>query len=339
MVPAATGLDAVLSQVVSPLAHHYVDSLTDLAEPREDLLDQLTEELLELMHAKEAVGVSELALGGLEVTQILGPKRGISLRPLSEAEQGAMYAASNANSLGFPRPDPNFFVPARHSFFRPTSLLTAESRRPASDPNDNSDLLRRFVIALILCGFDIETSGVCVRYDLPRWFSRGYQSQPFPLDSGFPLTPRGVSEGQFSEAVDIAYRLPHRSSGQQTRQSVVLERVLRGASRQDGSFLDNAIALEAALLGGANSELRYRFSLYGALYLREERDPETTFKKLKAIYDVRSTIAHGGKAPLDKETQAASDAADLVRAVVRKAVTVGWPKPANLDSLALRLPS
>jgi hypothetical protein len=334
LVPAATGPEAVLVRVAIPLARHYLESLEDVAQAQPELLEQLTDELLELVRSEQAISVSELALGGLETTDGLGPQGRISLRPLTGVEQGAFLAVHNPHLLGS-RPDhPSFFVPRSHSWFRPKVLLSVESKRPADAPDDSADLIRRFVLALILCGFEVETSGMLATHDVPRWFSTGHRSQTFPIESGVP-TPvtRVLSDEEFAEAVDLAHCLPQ--ARRHGRESVVLERVMRGASGQSGAFLDNAIALEAALLAGAKTELKYRFSLYGALYLRNERDPQTTFAQLKEIYDVRSTIAHGGNERSDKRTRVEANAAALVRVVVRKAVTEGWPVPADLDAVAL----
>jgi hypothetical protein len=333
--PAASGPDAVLSRVVVPLAHHYLDSIEDLAEPQSELLDHLIEEMVALVSAEEAVGVTELVLGGIQLEREFGPSRGVTLRPLTGLERGAIHAAANPWLLDFRTPEPGFFVPRSHSWFRPTLLLTTETLRPADEPSDESDLARRFVLALILLDFDLETSGVLVKYDWPRWSRSGYHSQPFPLASNSPVAPRGVSQDELTNAVEIAHRLPALADGLPGRESVVLDRILNGASRQPGAFLDNTIALEASLLPGIKSELRYRFSLYGALFLGEEHDPEITFAQLKEIYDIRSTIAHGGAERPGKEAQAAANAATLARAVVRKAVLKGWPVPSELDAKAL----
>jgi Apea-like HEPN len=117
---------------------------------------------------------------------------------------------------------------------------------------------------------------------------------------------------------------------------IVLYRVLRGCGMhwQQSGFLDFAIALEAALLSGTTSEHSYRFSLYGALFLRDGRDPRRTFDQLHNIYMVRSKLVHGSRVNATHRIAAEADAAELALAVVRKAVETGWPDAEVLNQLA-----
>ena len=50
-----------------------------------------------------------------------------------------------------------------------------------------------------------------------------------------------------------------------------------------------------ALRGDANTELTYQFSLYGALFLKDDRDVQETFAKLKSVYAVWSKLVHGAR--------------------------------------------
>lgn len=101
-------------------------------------------------------------------------------------------------------------------------------------------------------------------------------------------------------------------------------------------FLDCVIALEAALLGGVDSELSYRFSLYGALFLAETRDVDDTFARLRNVYDVRSRLVHGSPVKLAKREAATNDAQEFARAIVLKSVESGWPDTKDLDAQARR---
>lgn len=65
------------------------------------------------------------------------------------------------------------------------------------------------------------------------------------------------------------------------------------------AVIDHLIAAEALLLRDTGSasergELKFRLALRGSTVLRELRDPLPTFRFLKASYDLRSTVAHGG---------------------------------------------
>ena len=77
------------------------------------------------------------------------------------------------------------------------------------------------------------------------------------------------------------------------------------------------------------------FALYGALFLREDRPPAKTFEALKRIYRVRSDMVHGTPPKPEDRHQAAKDAADIARAVIRRSLESGWPDTKKLDRMAL----
>lgn len=116
-------------------------------------------------------------------------------------------------------------------------------------------------------------------------------------------------------------------------QSTILHTTV-ASNEQNTGF---AIALEAALLGGTDStsELAYKFSLYGALFLRDELDPHETFQQLRNIYRVRSKLVHGGRIKETERTRALADAPKLTTALIRRALESGWPEPMGLDAVAL----
>ncbi len=60
-------------------------------------------------------------------------------------------------------------------------------------------------------------------------------------------------------------------------------------------LIDLTVALEGSLLAAIAGELKYRVALRGATLLRDRAAPEATFRLLKALYDIRSTIAHNGE--------------------------------------------
>jgi hypothetical protein len=110
--------------------------------------------------------------------------------------------------------------------------------------------------------------------------------------------------------------------------------VLKGCGKhwQESAFLDFVIALEAALLDNNKAELGYRFSLYGAIFLGEQRNPDQTFNKLKSIYELRSRLVHGSAIKPDDLRVATENAKELAMAIIRKAVESGWPDPKKLDA-------
>ena len=88
--------------------------------------------------------------------------------------------------------------------------------------------------------------------------------------------------------------MPDFSGIEGSGREVALYRVLRGCGSQDSGFLDYAIALEAALLGGATTELAFRFSLNGAIYPRDERDATETFETEERL---RRPVKVGSRGP------------------------------------------
>jgi hypothetical protein len=57
--------------------------------------------------------------------------------------------------------------------------------------------------------------------------------------------------------------MPDFSRNEETRESIVLWRLLRGSGAQVDGLLDHVISLEAALPPGTQTELAYKFRLYG----------------------------------------------------------------------------
>jgi hypothetical protein len=163
----------------------------------------------------------------------------------------------------------------------------------------------------------------------------GTSHAPFPVAEKHGVADCVISQQEFQSVIDLAHEMPNFGSTEASGREIVLSRVLRGCGTAESGFLDFAIALEAALLGGANTELAYRFSLYGALFLKGEHDVRETFDKLKNVYAVRSKLVHGARVAPEARHAAEHDAAELAKAVARKAVVEGWPDPKQLDELAL----
>lgn len=142
-----------------------------------------------------------------------------------------------------------------------------------------------------------------------------------------------LRSAEFESVVDLAYKMPAFGPEEKAHREIAPYRLLRGlgAHWRESGLLDLMIALEAALLPGIKDELRYRFALYGAAYLRGERDPEQIFRRLRNLYDARSKLVHGEHVKTDKRDEATKEAADLAKAVISQAVEKGWPDPKELD--------
>ena len=335
MWPDATGPEAVLLRVLSPMAITYIADLGDAATPDPVAVAQIDHELGLLCDPAKVFHISQLALAGLKVPGPLGPYKQVSLRSLSPTERGAIEQ-EQLIGMSAPRTSTtDFVIPRSFRHFAPTSLLEVRSSRPKNKRQDVSQLPNRVALAFYLAGFDIGALGFLTGFDVPRWASM-FSHTPFPVTEKI-VTDAPISEEQFRAIVDLAYKIPNFGGAEGSGKEIVLYRVLRGCGAQDSGFLDFAIALEAALLGGATSELAYRFSLYGALFLQQERDPNETFEKLRNIYSVRSKLVHGTRVKPESRRTAEIDAGELAKAITRKAVEDGWPHGDALDELALQL--
>jgi hypothetical protein len=335
-LPAASGVDAILARYLASLALDYLQQLRSLRIARPSLVDSLARDLDLLCEPSTVVHTSQLALAGVRVRRAI-THRGVTLRPLSPRERGAVLEAQHATWAPSLADTGEFILPRRFEHFAPAVLMETQTTRSREQPQDESRPAHRVALAFFLSGTDISSGGVLVGFDRPRWAAFGMSHSPFPVSERLFGQERFISAKEFRAIVDLAHQIP-RFGAEGSGRDIVLFRVLRGCGRhwQESGFLDFAIALEAALLGGVKAELAYRFSLYGALYLRDERDPGETFRKLRNIYEVRSRLVHGGRVKADDRAAAERDAADLAKAVTRKAVQVGWPDREELDEVALK---
>jgi hypothetical protein len=196
------------------------------------------------------------------------------------------------------------------------------------------------VLSIFIHGYDLGSTGMMVGIDRPAWYGFGNAHQHFPVSGKTSSTQKSVTESEFASLVDLAHRMPSFGT-ESSHREVALSRTLRGCGLplQESPFLDFAIALEAALLGGTDStsELAFRFSLYGALFLHDEFSPRESSNQLRNIYRVRSKLVHGGRINPADRARADADAPKLLKALIRKALESGWPDTAELDALALRL--
>lgn len=334
--PTETGIDTILRCYVRPMAHHYLNSLTDLAADDQKMIARLTGELKALIDQNVIHSTSQIALGGI-VPSANYSHRDVTLRPLSPWECGAFYDRGSFNDGNRSLPGSDLVVPPSFTQTMLSALLEVTTRRPFEQQIVLPTLPNRMVLALFLSDFDVSGSGRILNFDRPIWATR-ISHGPFPLTDQQIAAEKPISQSDFSNVVDLAYKIPKFGGAEESSREIVLSRVLRGCGMRWGEsgFLDFAIALEAALLGSPTTELRYKFSLYGALFLEDQFDPRHTFERLKKIYDVRSKLVHGGRVKPQDLQVATQHAIELAKAVTRKAVQSGWPDATMLDAAALR---
>lgn len=332
--PQATGAEGVMARCLSPLVATYLRRLTDLNERDPELVRELAGELTAIITNEDVTHVRQLAIAGVRPKGELS-HRGVLLRPLDEIERGAIVAHQNAAVATNIVVQSDFVVPTRLDIFMPSALLGVETKR-ARDHVDGSTLLERVLLALLVFGFKVGGSSV-VEYERPKWAAQG-----FSIGGRIPLSERAgldteISQQALEAVVEFALRTPEFAGDESSRESIVLHRTLVGGGAQssEAGFLDFMIALEGALLAGVQVELSFRFALYGALFLRDDRDPIETYAALRHMYKVRSRLVHGTPTRKTDRATASKDAEELAYAVVKKAVTTGWPSAEELERVAL----
>jgi len=334
-LPDTTGPDAVLARCLTPMAMHYLMNLKDLAADDEELLDRIGSELNDLARGGVFWHCQQVTVAGVRPEAEFTHKD-IRIRSLSSQERGALWE-QDMYGIQQRRSTLEYVPPATYQPLDADTLLEIRTSRPRSKDQDESNLARPIVLAFFLSGFDLRIHGGVVAFNLPQWSSIGFQTtQPFTSNRQF-ITAKPIDRSTFEKIIDLGYQIPDFTSNESDPHEIALDRLLRacGATNSASGFLDFVIALEAALLAGVETELSYRFSLYGALFLKPERDPTETFKKLREVYSVRSKIVHGSPVKPAKRTAAVNDAADIAKAVIRRAIEQSWPQPSELDKQAV----
>ncbi len=332
-LPDSTGTEAITARYLSPLATHYLKSLPDLAIRNEKLVDELTTELEELIAGDRTTRTWQLAVAGIKPVETYTHKD-VELRPLTPGERGAFLELRPQPRTFRPVPYSDLVVPYSISQVIPSALISIQTTRPMGEQDYESSLTNRVALAFFLAGYDLTGTSFLVAIDHPQWIAGNGYFPASPIGGKLSTADQPITAEQFEVVIALAYKMPDFSMREASGHEVVLSRMLRacGMDWRDSAFLDFTIALEAALLKGFDRELRYRFALYGALFLRAEFDPVKTFARLKKVYDIRSALVHGGKLASNELQYSTQEAAELAKAVTRKAIESGWPDPKNLDA-------
>ncbi|HZN14386.1 MAG TPA: hypothetical protein VFB78_08985 [Acidimicrobiales bacterium] len=331
MFPGLTGVDGVLQRCVYPLALDYLFRLADLGVRDDQLLVELGLDVAHVASDPPVTRAHQIALEGV-VPTVPMTCGAATIGPPRAADLGA-YLEWQLSAPDMPRDlELAPFIPI--NVFGPTAVLEVVSTYQRGGDPTPASTIEPILLALLLSGFRLGSLGFVASFDRPRWMSTGYTQSPVPVRHTGGLLGRPLSNEDFTDVIALADAMPAFDVEASAR-SVALRRSFVGlGDGTEAGFLDLAIALEAALLGGASTELRYRFSLYGALFLRAELNPAMVFTKLQSIYDARSSLVHGTalQRPL---AEVASDAADLARAVLRRSLLYEWPSASALNQTAL----
>jgi Apea-like HEPN len=326
----------MLVNYLGPFVAQYLRSLPSLEVDDHREIERLTEELYQCAESSEISRTHQFAVSGVAPNAQYS-HRNVTIRPLSPLERGAFYLHKSATVNYEPVPGSNFMLPGAYSSsFVPTTLVEVTHSRLVDQKPGKASLPDRVALAFYLLDYDLSGTGIITAFDHPTW-AANYSQSAFPTAEEPLARDRQISTKDFSQVVDLAYKMPPFGDDSDKTRAIALSRALRGfgVRRKESAFLDFAIALEAVLLSGATTELAYRFRLYGALFLADTLDSKETFKRLQNIYEVRSRLVHGGSITREQLATAQTDIVPLARAVIRKAVEHGWPNSLSLDVQAL----
>lgn len=332
---SATGIDAILNQYLYPVAIHYMISLTDIASPSIEIASEIADEFVTFIEMDSLRTITQFSVAGIRTNQNL-IYRGVSIRPLTRYERGAYaekkYASgSDLNLRG------EFSPPTMFTGLMPSTLIECDETSGFNQSNDKS-FANQLALAFFLRGHVISSDGISKTFDFPLWASKAHRILQFPVFEKALFAEENVADQELIEVVDFAHSIGPFGAQQSSTHEVSLFSALRGfgANFNGSGFLDLVVALEAALLSDSSQELSHRFSLFGALFLKDDFPAIETFASLRNIYNIRSDLVHGNPIDKAKRLEAEQDASKLALALFKRSLEYGWPDQKILTAFALR---
>ncbi len=201
------------------------------------------------------------------------------------------------------------------------------------------------VTAMHLHQLPVFGEGSFVRQINQEWLSGGVMGggQTY-LHPGPSTAKPTLGREQFAAICNTSEKLAkYRIDAPEKSDELALRRFSLGCSRQDPSdaLVDFVIALEALLLPGlSRSEMAFRFRLHGAHYMAAFPGERSGIERqLRELYDVRSSLVHGGAPPSPESVASAVERARLLVARgLLKAVDEGFPDETFFKRLLLGEP-
>lgn len=321
-------------------ALYYVSHLKSLNDDDPALLDSLANDLIAFAAAEEHTILISVPLWGISGAETVTVGN-IVLRPISSEEAGYLMATSDHSHEKLP--NERFHVRDLGSGAE-THVLELRSKSKKASDIDMGFQWRKVLLAFQLTGIKLGGPGFAFAWREPEWVSFGILRSPAEM-APYPGTePVRVSETDLVEIARISEKI--RDSAVRTPtdyRGTAMRRFAMGMGRRlrEDAFIDWVICLEGLLLpaGRYHAELRYRFSLNGAVYLENKAENRLTLRKrLAELYDLRSSLVHGGSKGLDHDEvkRAADEAFNLARTGLLKALHEGWPTEDTFMSLILK---
>ncbi len=322
--------------------HLYLGSLSSLDQPDLSRATRAATDLLDFIESDSVTDVISLPVAGLQ-TDTSCSDSDLVLRPLTNDERGQLWQAHG----------PTFMWTATRHFsstytVNESALLEVRVRRhkreqPTAAPGTR---LNKVLIAFELLGFSPAGNGNAATFVEPQiagdpgsWHGSGVQLRRCGPE-------RSCDNGTLGQVGTLATKLAHHDVPTTASAAhLSVHRFHLGALEEQPSeaLLDFVIALEALLLHEDSQdpkfkgELRFRFSLNGALFLSDSyEERKKLFVAFRSLYDVRSALVHGGLPPSNVSEADATSARDLTSRCVRKAMNDHWPSAAEFKDLWLR---
>lgn len=325
--------------LLAPLAWEYLAGLSSLLRPRPALAKKLADELVGFCRRESVETVVVLPVGGLRVTRPIS-FGSVTVRPLTVHELGAYVHASESPAPRGPAfaGGSRIRVPLRWDVTLERVAIELRAARPKGQAPKPQLFLPKVVLAMQLLGYEPHGRGLTTSWTAPRsssWSSLGR----VPMNEQGNWQP--FRRRDLQRTIDLAERIPDGAvMNPQKREEVSLHRFRSGVSETQPTeaLMDLVIALESALLPGRDiQDLKYRFQVHGAVYIRNVGlNRRAVFDRLGDLYKLRSQLVHGSKPPSrDKLARGLPDARMFAQAALVRALTEGWPSGEELMELAL----
>jgi hypothetical protein len=321
--------DAKARRLLGRIRTQYLSVLDSLAEPDPVRASDLIDGLLSLIECEEIQFVATLALAGLAV----GPEglylKGVTVRPLSPSELGAL---AERDFLSVRYREHLLASPAPSPWNERVALVVRTSHAKSMQPR--SYRVHAVVLALQLSGFYLHGSGRAIIHTEPGP-SLLRMSIPVNLLRTPSTSVRAITTEDLGHALDLADRIPEDVFfAPSSRSSIALHRLMTAACEASpaDAIVDYVIALEAMLLKDSD-ELSFKHATFGASFLADERsDRKALFEQLREVYRIRSKVVHGLLGPKDHAHLESTRviARTLASGVMIKALREGWPSAEDL---------
>lgn len=314
----------------------YLGRLSSLDADDEQLSRMISAELLAYARSAESELTWSVPLFGIAPVGSTASFGDVHLRSLTALEAGRLLETGTLD-----RDDPT--SPQLHSFgfLKERHLLSGMQRYDKRIGTPGDYFPHRLLLAAQLHGARVSGSGWMLRLPQPSWLHSWRGGAPISMSAradGSPSLP--VTDNDLAQWVAMANGFGDQIFEQPTdAHDVALHRFATAPARDADAdaLVDYVVALEAVLLPGIREELRFRFQVHGACFLRDDLAGRRAVQtELRSVYDLRSRLVHGGGAPTHTRIlEATTSAAELARTALSRTVRDGWPSATDFETLLL----